>query len=158
MNVITLLLSATSQGMLWSLLAIGVYMTFRILDIADLTAEEAFLRRRDRCDRDCEWDASRNRDFAGFWRRNAGWIGHWNLEYEIQNSSVISWDHYDDWFVFRDFAGHGCTEHRFAGRKYRFTTAQEMGLSKNNAVIAVGLLIVLLVILLLVLFSERKSV
>lgn len=43
MNVITLLLSATSQGMLWSLLAIGVYMTFRILDIADLTAEEAFL-------------------------------------------------------------------------------------------------------------------
>ena len=42
MNVITLLLSATSQGMLWSLLAIGVYMTFRILDIADLTAEGSF--------------------------------------------------------------------------------------------------------------------
>ncbi|MGO3610461.1 MAG: ABC transporter permease subunit, partial [Enterococcus sp.] len=42
MNVISLLLSATSQGLLWSLLAIGVYMTFRILDIADLTAEGSF--------------------------------------------------------------------------------------------------------------------
>lgn len=37
-----LLLSATSQGLLWSLLAIGVYLTFRILDIADLTAEGSF--------------------------------------------------------------------------------------------------------------------
>lgn len=37
-----LVLSATSQGLLWSLLAIGVYLTFRILDIADLTAEGSF--------------------------------------------------------------------------------------------------------------------
>lgn len=38
----TLFLSAASQGFLWSLLAIGVYLTFRILDIADMTAEGSF--------------------------------------------------------------------------------------------------------------------
>lgn len=37
-----LIQSAASQGMLWALLAIGVYLTFRILDIADLTAEGSF--------------------------------------------------------------------------------------------------------------------
>ncbi|MCO6532506.1 MAG: ABC transporter permease, partial [Lactobacillus sp.] len=31
-----LLLSSTSQGLLWSLMAIGVYLTFRILDLADM--------------------------------------------------------------------------------------------------------------------------
>lgn len=36
------LLTAISQGLLWSLLAMGVFLTFRILDIADLTAEGSF--------------------------------------------------------------------------------------------------------------------
>ena len=37
-NLISIFLSSASQGVLWSLLAIGVFLTFRILDIADLTA------------------------------------------------------------------------------------------------------------------------
>lgn len=37
-----LILSSVSQGLLWSIMAIGVYLTFRILDIADLTAEGAY--------------------------------------------------------------------------------------------------------------------
>lgn len=37
-----LLLSSISQGLLWAVMAIGVYITFRILDIADLTAEGSF--------------------------------------------------------------------------------------------------------------------
>ncbi|HFI0149495.1 TPA: ABC transporter permease [Streptococcus suis] len=37
-----LILSSISQGLLWSVMAIGVYLTFRILDIADLTAEGAY--------------------------------------------------------------------------------------------------------------------
>lgn len=36
------LLTAISQGLLWSMLAMGVFLTFRILDIADLTAEGSF--------------------------------------------------------------------------------------------------------------------
>lgn len=41
-NLLSLFLSSASQGVLWALLAIGVYVTFRILDIADLTAEGSF--------------------------------------------------------------------------------------------------------------------
>ncbi len=37
-----LILSSLSQGLLWSVMAIGVYITFRILDIADLTAEGSY--------------------------------------------------------------------------------------------------------------------
>lgn len=37
-----LLLSSISQGLLWSVMAIGVYLTFRILGLADLTAEGSF--------------------------------------------------------------------------------------------------------------------
>ncbi|MDF2557531.1 MAG: hypothetical protein K0R71_1359 [Bacillales bacterium] len=36
------LVTAISQGLLWSMLAMGVFLTFRILDIADLTAEGSF--------------------------------------------------------------------------------------------------------------------
>lgn len=37
-----ILTSSISLGFLWSLMAIGVYLTFRILDIADMTAEGSF--------------------------------------------------------------------------------------------------------------------
>lgn len=37
-----ILLSSTSQGLLWSVMAIGVYLNFRILKITDLTAEGSF--------------------------------------------------------------------------------------------------------------------
>lgn len=37
-----LILSSLSQGLLWSIMAIGVYLTFRVLDIADMTAEGAY--------------------------------------------------------------------------------------------------------------------
>ncbi len=44
MSLITLpsFLSAVSQGLLWSILAIGVYITYRVLDFADLTTEGSF--------------------------------------------------------------------------------------------------------------------
>ncbi|MFD1483833.1 ABC transporter permease [Lacticaseibacillus baoqingensis] len=38
----SILTSSVSQGLLWSIMAIGVYLTFRILDIADMTAEGSF--------------------------------------------------------------------------------------------------------------------
>ena len=37
-----ILITALSQGLLWSLMAIGVYITYRILDTADLSAEGTF--------------------------------------------------------------------------------------------------------------------
>ncbi|WP_390406087.1 ABC transporter permease [Lacticaseibacillus jixiensis] len=38
----SILTSSVSQGLLWAIMAIGVYLTFRILDIADMTAEGSF--------------------------------------------------------------------------------------------------------------------
>ncbi len=36
------LLGAVSQGLLWSLMVLGVYITFKILDIADMTTDGSF--------------------------------------------------------------------------------------------------------------------
>lgn len=37
-----LIIPTISQGLLWSILALGVYLTYRVLDIADLTVEGSF--------------------------------------------------------------------------------------------------------------------
>lgn len=37
-----LMIGTLAQGLLWSLLAIGVFITFRVLDVADLTVEGSF--------------------------------------------------------------------------------------------------------------------
>lgn len=38
----SILISAISQGLLWAILAIGIHVTYRILDISDLTSESSF--------------------------------------------------------------------------------------------------------------------
>ena len=39
MSLINALPGAAAQGLIWGIMAIGVYITFRILDIADLTVD-----------------------------------------------------------------------------------------------------------------------
>ena len=39
MALISALPGAAAQGLIWGIMAIGVYITFRILDIADLTVD-----------------------------------------------------------------------------------------------------------------------
>ena len=42
MNILSLvnaLPGAAAQGLIWGIMAIGVYLTFRILDVADLTVD-----------------------------------------------------------------------------------------------------------------------
>ena len=39
MNFIGALPGAISQGLVWGIMAIGVYITYKILDIADLTVD-----------------------------------------------------------------------------------------------------------------------
>ena len=38
-----LVIATAAQGVLWGLYALGVYLTYRVLDIADLTVEGSFL-------------------------------------------------------------------------------------------------------------------
>lgn len=42
MALLLALQSAFNQGVLWSIMAVGVYITFRLLDIADLTVDGSF--------------------------------------------------------------------------------------------------------------------
>ena len=42
LNLITRLPAGVAQGIIWSLMALGVYITFRILGIADLTVDGSF--------------------------------------------------------------------------------------------------------------------
>ena len=37
-----LIVSSIGQGLLWALLGLGLYLTFRILDFADMTVEGTF--------------------------------------------------------------------------------------------------------------------
>ena len=39
---ISALPGAVSQGLIWGIMAIGVYITYKILDIADLTVDGSF--------------------------------------------------------------------------------------------------------------------
>ena len=42
MDFINALPGAISQGLIWGIMAIGVYITFRILDVSDLTVDGSF--------------------------------------------------------------------------------------------------------------------
>ena len=39
MNLLSSLPGAAAQGIIWGIMAIGVFITFRILDFADLTVD-----------------------------------------------------------------------------------------------------------------------
>ena len=42
LGFINALPGAVSQGLIWGIMAIGVYLTYKILDIADLTVDGSF--------------------------------------------------------------------------------------------------------------------
>lgn len=42
MNILLAILSASGQGLLWAVLALGIYITFKILNIADMTCDGSF--------------------------------------------------------------------------------------------------------------------
>lgn len=42
MGILLAIQGAVSQGVLWGIMALGVYLTFRILDVADLTVDGSF--------------------------------------------------------------------------------------------------------------------
>ena len=42
MNILMAMFGAVSQGLLWGIMALGVYITFKILDFADMTCDGSF--------------------------------------------------------------------------------------------------------------------
>ena len=41
-NLLSRMPAAVAQGIIWGLMALGVYITFRLLDVADLTVDGSF--------------------------------------------------------------------------------------------------------------------
>lgn len=85
-------LSSLSEGLLWSIVAIGVYLTFRILDIADMTAEEPFLWGSSRCITDTGRGKSLACDFTCFAGRYGSRSCIRNAPHQDENPSSLDRD------------------------------------------------------------------
>ena len=96
MSIVSLLNAlpgAVAQGLIWGIMAIGVYITFRILDIADLTVDGTL----------CTGGAS-----AGcFDRWSSGRYGHRSFTYLYGNPGNPGRNPDTAWTVFCEFEDYG---------------------------------------------------
>lgn len=152
-----LLLSSISQGLLWSIMAIGVYLTFRILDVADLTAEGSF---------PLGAAISTSLILNGV----APWISILAALFGGMIAGFISGFLYTKWNIPALLSGiitmtglytinlriMGQANVSLLGKDTVIRTIQAFGLSKTNAVLIVGGLAVGLVILILHLFFQTE--
>lgn len=147
-----LLFSSTSQGLLWSLMAIGVYLTFRILDLADMTAEGSFPLGgaiATMCIiKGINPILATIAAFIG--GLIAGLVtGILNTKLKIPSllAGIITMT---GLYSITSRVMQNAANVSLLGKETVFTIAQNWGLSRNNAVIVMGLIIALLVIMLLV--------
>lgn len=172
--MIDILFSSTSQGLLWSLLAIGVYLTYRILDIADLTTEGSFplggavtavLLTKD----PASWPAPIASLFsmhtlvlpifailmafiAGMLAGLVSGILHTKLKIPALLAGIITMTGL--YSINQRIMG--APNISLMGTDTIFSHAQTLGLSKINSAILVGVILVTLVIVLLVFFFKTE--
>ena len=70
------LTGAVSQGILWGIMVLGVFITFRMLDIADLTVDGSFPLQETVACHDCtvivsRWPIFAARPLTPVWTRNS---------------------------------------------------------------------------------------
>ncbi len=156
-TLMILLQSAASQGVVWALLAIGVFITYRILDIADLTAEGSFplgagIAAISITSGLSPWLATLLGFGGGVLAGLVSGLLHTKLKIPALLAGIIT------------MTGLYSVTSRvmrapniaLLGEKTIFSWFQELGLSKINATIIVGTLVALLIILLLFLFFRTE--
>lgn len=157
-NLISIFLSSASQGVLWALLAIGVFLTFRILDIADLTAEGSFPLGAGIA------AVSITNGFSPIVACLLGFLGgaaaglvsgllHTKLKIPALLAGIITMTGL--YSVTSRIMG--APNLSLLGQKTVFTWAESLGVSKENAVLIAGLLVALIVVTLLVLFLRTET-
>ncbi|MBO1102903.1 ABC transporter permease [Enterococcus hirae] len=157
-NLISIFLSSASQGVLWALLAIGVFLTFRILDIADLTAEGSFPLGAGIA------AVSITNGLSPIVACLLGFLGgaaaglvsgllHTKLKIPALLAGIITMTGL--YSVTSRIMG--APNLSLLGQKNVFTWAESLGVSKENAVLIAGLLVALIVITLLVLFLRTET-
>ncbi len=157
-NLISIFLSSASQGVLWALLAIGVFLTFRILDIADLTAEGSFPLGAGIA------AVSITNGLSPIVACLLGFLGgaaaglvsgllHTKLKIPALLAGIITMTGlYSVTSRIMD-----APNLSLLGQKNVFTWAESLGVSKENAVLIAGLLVALIVVTLLVLFLRTET-
>lgn len=157
-NLISIFLSSASQGVLWALLAIGVFLTFRILDIADLTAEGSFPLGAGIA------AVSITNGLSPIVACLLGFLGgaaaglvsgllHTKLKIPALLAGIITMTGL--YSVTSRIMG--APNLSLLGQKNIFTWAESLGVSKENAVLIAGLLVALIVVTLLVLFLRTET-
>ncbi|EOH8708183.1 ABC transporter permease [Enterococcus hirae] len=157
-NLISIFLSSASQGVLWALLAIGVFLTFRILDIADLTAEGSFPLGAGIA------AVSITNGLSPIVAYLLGFLGgaaaglvsgllHTKLKIPALLAGIITMTGL--YSVTSRIMG--APNLSLLGQKNVFTWAESLGVSKENAVLIAGLLVALIVVTLLVLFLRTET-
>lgn len=157
-NLISIFLSSASQGVLWALLAIGVFLTFRILDIADLTAEGSFPLVAGIA------AVSITNGLSPIVACLLGFLGgaaaglvsgllHTKLKIPALLAGIITMTGL--YSVTSRIMG--APNLSLLGQKNVFTWAESLGVSKENAVLIAGLLVALIVVTLLVLFLRTET-
>lgn len=157
-NLISIFLSSASQGVLWALLAIGVFLTFRILDIADLTAEGSFPLGAGIA------AVSITNGLSPIVACLLGFLGgaaaglvsgllHTKLKIPALLAGIITMTGL--YSVTSRIVG--APNLSLLGQKNVFTWAESLGVSKENAVLIAGLLVALIVVTLLVLFLRTET-
>ena len=157
-NLISIFLSSASQGVLWALLAIGVFLTFRIMDIDDLTAEGSFPLGAGIA------AVSITNGLSPIVACLLGFLGgaaaglvsgllHTKLKIPALLAGIITMTGL--YSVTSRIMG--APNLSLLGQKNVFTWAESLGVSKENAVLIAGLLVALIVVTLLVLFLRTET-
>lgn len=156
-NLGIILQSASSQGVIWALLAIGVFLTYRILDIADLTTEGSFplgggIAAIAITSGFSPWTAT----FLGFGGGVLAGLVSGLLHTKLKIPALLAGIITMTGLYSVTSRVMGAPNIALLGKDTVFSPLEDLGLSKINATIIVGGLFSLLVILLLFLFFRTE--
>lgn len=154
----SIILSSISQGLLWSVMAIGVYLTFRILDIADLTAEGSFPLGAAVCASLIvagipPWLSTIAALIAGMLAGTVSGLLHTVLKIPALLTGILTMTA----LYSINLRIMGKANVTLLGQGTLMRTMQSFGLNSRTAVLAVGALVALLVILVLYLFFNTET-
>ncbi len=157
MDILIIIQSAASQGVVWALLAIGVFITFRILDIADLTAEGSFplgsgIAAILITNGYSAWLATLAGFCGGALAGLCSGLLHTKLKIPALLAGIITMTGL--YSITNRVMG--APNLSLLGEKTIFSSLQNRGLAKVNATLIIGAIVTLLVILLLFLFFRTE--
>ena len=149
-----MLISIISQGLIWAILGLGIFMTFRILDSQILTTGGLLSIRRSRCG---NANHQRGSSFishpGGRWCGVLGWISNRSSLYQREDSDVVIGDFGDDFLSLYHALDYGACEFRPAWNQ---ANSGCFAFDSDLNQLLTGLIFVSIVIALMLFFLDTK--